>query len=302
MVEKVFLYFAQARFDRCLKMARTLSTQRMSHREKSFLLLTASLAELFKGSSSLDESIQEWMSPAMNELLEDNPQANPFLTLMMAFEGSKLFLSSPEEGLLMLEQAQAGARSEAEAGGVLFFRAIFEMNRKENYQEVFAMLLQARKFLAGNQEFSLFSFIRYWNEIMIGHVSNQMNEFKECAILTRQVLLHCQSLGFKALLENCYFNLAFAHQGQKNLDETQHYLEQNLKFWEHKNNPVKQGLALVMAGVLLLQLGEEKIALEYFDKRKTMGLPMENHWGMIRSALESSGNQKQADQWLFKGE
>ncbi len=299
MVNRLFRYFTSARFPKALELGKTLSEQTLPPRELSFVIFTGALSELFQGRDPQVEPANNWMSTAIGKLQEQKAPPNDFLVLLMAYEGSKLFVSHPEEGLAMLNQAQNLASNPAQSAGVLFFRGIFEMNRTEDYQAALVLLLQARKGLEKNQEFSLFSFLRYWNETMIAHLSNQLGSFKDSDTLSRQILLHCRNLGFEPLLENCYLNLAFSNQGLENVEQTLYYLNKNLQYWEKRKNPYKQGLALVMSAVLMLQMDQKEKGLDFIKQRKEMDYAVESHWAMIERALTDSGLEEEAKSWVW---
>jgi len=296
----MFRFFASGRYDRALALGKTLCEQTIPGKELSFAILLAALSDFFRGMVPQRAEDQEWMNQAIEKLRTINQDPNEFLTILLAFEGSKLFLSDPEKGLAMLDGARKGAQHPAELAAVHFFLAIFELNRSENFEEVLPLLMQVRSGLEGNQEYSLYSFIRFWNETMLAHVSNQVGRFQDSEILSRQILLHCRNLGFEPLIENLYLILAFSHQGLKNKDQMGYYLDQNIDFWEKKKNPYKKGLAMVMAGTLFLQMEDQEKGLDYFQKRKAMDLPIESHWVMIQSALEEAGLEAQAKEWDWK--
>jgi len=300
LINRLFRYFASGRYDRALKLAETLCQQTLTNREMSFVILTADLADFFQGGNQ--NNSRSWIADALQALYEKKPEPNEFLVLLMAFEGSKLFQSDPERGMTMLEQAKTGVRTPTEAASVLFFIALFEMNLKGNYDEVLQKLLQVRSGMEGNQEYSLFTFIRFWNEVMIGHVSNQMGQFKESDIISRQALLHCNNLSLYPLMENIYMNLAFSQQGLEDAEKTEYYLLKNIQYWEEKSNPYKLGLALVMAFILLLQLGEKDKALAYLKRRKDMNYTVESQWHLIRAAMADAEMDDLLVQWEWKEE
>lgn len=300
MITRMFRFFASGRYDRALALGKTLCQQTLPPKELSFAILLAALCDFFRGKVPQRLEDQEWMNQAIEKLRSINQDPNEFLTILLAFEGSKLFLSNPEEGLTMLDGARKAAQHPAELAAVHFFLAIFELNRSENFEEVLPLLIQVRNGLEGNQEFSLYSFIRFWNETMLAHVSNQLGRFKDSEILSRQVLLHCRNLGFEPLIENLYLILSFTHQGLKNKEQMGYYLEQNIDFWEKKKNPYKKGLALVMAGTLFLQMEDREKGLGYFQQRKAMGDPVESHWVMVQSALEEAGLGEQVKNWEWE--
>jgi len=212
MINRLFKYFASGRYDRALKLAETMVAQTLTQREMSFVIFTADLSIFFQGGGVTEPFM--WIGDALKNLYEKQPEPNEFLTLLMAFEASKLFESNSQQAVTMLERAKASAKSPTEGAAVVFFIALFEMNRTEDYEKVLPLFLQARSGLEGNNEYSMYTFIRFWNEAMLAHVSNQMGQYKQSETLCRQILLHCRNLGLLPLMENIYMTMAFAFQGQ----------------------------------------------------------------------------------------
>lgn len=286
MINRLFRYLASARYTKALELAKTLSTQNFSPKEKSFILLSASMADLFQGKTLTGED-PAWRGEVLQKMQETNQEPNEFLTLLMGLEGSKLFQAAPEDGQLMLDQAKTLARTQAELGGVIFFQGVYILNKDQNYGEALSLMMQARKMLEGNQEYSLYSLIRFWNESMMAHCSNQLGNFSDCDTLSRQILLQCKNLGLEALLENCFFNLAFAAQGKEEKEKAEDYLKQNLDFWKAKKNIHKEGLALTMASVVMSQMGDNKKSREYKEAWKKLDYPNPTQEAMILQSEEA---------------
>lgn len=285
MINRLFRYLASARYPKALQLARTLSEQNYSPRELSFILLSASMADLFQG-STLEGEDPTWRAEVLQRFQEQHQEPNEFLTLLMGMEGSKLFQAAPEDGLHMLGQAASLCRSQAEKGGVLFFQAVYTLNKDQEYQKALEWMMQARKLLEGNQEYSLYSLIRFWNETMMAHCSNQLGNFKDSDTLSRQVLLQCRNLGLDALLENCFFNLAFAAQGMGEQEKAEEYLKQNLDFWRTKKNTHKEGLALTMASVVMGQMGDSKKSGVYKNDWEALNYPHPGQKAMMQASVE----------------